>query len=125
MALTALLVPSRLKGLIAAILVSGLSASAIIYLTASYRPDSPPGYEPENSKRYVREMELYGGKANVLASDFREWFASLWRGRTLAFTVAVITVLLALAVLFFGLPLPPATSSSPGNRGQPGATDDL
>ena len=40
-------------------------------------------------------MQTYGGNANVLASEIRLWFASLWHGRRLAFTVAVLTLLAA------------------------------
>ena len=40
-------------------------------------------------------MEVYGGTANVLASELREWFAGLWQGRRLAFTVALLGILLA------------------------------
>jgi hypothetical protein len=40
-------------------------------------------------------MQMYGGNANVLASDIRMWFASLWHGQRLAFTVAVVTLLTA------------------------------
>jgi len=49
---------------------------------------------------------MYGGKANVLASDLRSWFNGLWHGRPLAFTVAAIAILVALAYRFFATPLP-------------------
>ena len=47
-----------------------------------------------------RTMELYGGKANILAAELLDWFQSLWHGRRLAVTVACTTVLAAAAVWF-------------------------
>ncbi len=118
------LIPRRLKCVVAVILFGGFSAAAAIYVNASLHPDDSSDYQFEDSKRYMRELELYGGKANVVARDFRLWFASLWHGRNLAFTVGFLTVLLALAVLFFGVPIPPATSPSPVSRGRPSDTPD-
>ncbi len=51
-------------------------------------------------------MELYGGKANVLAAELLQWFASLWHGRRLALTVACGTVLVAGAYWLVAAPLP-------------------
>jgi hypothetical protein len=50
---------------------------------------------------------MYGGKANLIASQFREWVTGMFQGRSLAYTVAFLAILLALAVWFFGMPLPP------------------
>ena len=91
----------------AAVLLAGLAAAPVIFLTAA-PTDDRLDERPEDSKQYLRQMEVYGGTANVLASEIREWFYGLWRGRTLAFTVAGLSLLLAL-VVFVGLtPLPPA-----------------
>jgi len=40
-------------------------------------------------------MQTYGGDANLLASEIRLWFASLWHGQRLAFTVAFLTLVAA------------------------------
>ncbi|MDQ6891758.1 MAG: hypothetical protein M3167_03660 [Acidobacteriota bacterium] len=40
-------------------------------------------------------MQTYGGDANVLASEIRLWFVSLWHGERLAFTAAFLTLLAA------------------------------
>ncbi len=61
----------------------------------------------EDSKQYLRQMEVYGGDANVLASEFRVWFGGLWHGRSLAYTVAVIGLLVAAAAWLVLTPLPP------------------
>jgi hypothetical protein len=84
-----------LKHLKTVILIVGFSAAIAIYVVAGARPENPLGYEPLETKRYIHDLEMYGGKANVLAAEFREWFAGLWYGRNLAFTVAVITAVLA------------------------------
>ena len=61
----------------------------VLYVTAcSSPPPHPLGYDPFTSKKYVRELELYGGKINVLAVELRQWLASLWRGKALAYTIA-------------------------------------
>ena len=92
----------RLYLITAAILLVGLGSAVLIYLTAGNYSESVLGYEivggsvypttPEGSKKYIHDLELYGGKANVLADEFMRWFAGLWRGKSLAFTVAFITV---------------------------------
>ncbi len=105
-------IPQRLKVVVALIMAAGFGAAAAIYVSAVSRPAGSSDYEAEVSKQYLREMEVYGGKANVLASGLREWFVALWHGRKLAFTVAFLTILVALAVLFFSVPLPPP----PGQR---------
>lgn len=98
---------ARVRLVTRAILAVGLASAAVIYFVNATTPDEA-GFEFENSKKYLRELEVYGGKANVLATEFRRWFDGLWHGRSLAFTVAVISVLLALIYRFFATPLPPA-----------------
>src|SRR5713226_915557 len=90
-----------------AILVIGFAAAALIYLTAQPPPGNPLGYDPLDTKKYLHDLEVYGGKANVIAAEFREWFASLWHGERLAFTLAVITVIAAFAFKFFATRLQP------------------
>jgi hypothetical protein len=81
----------RLRFVAASILVVGLASAIWIYLAAA-----PATGEPfEESKQYLRTLELYGGKANVLATELRQWLESLWHGTRLAYTVACATVLLA------------------------------
>jgi hypothetical protein len=91
----------------AGIVLVGLVAATIIYGTAGSAANRA-GERPEDSKQYLRQMEVYGGTANVLASEVREWFYGLWRGRTLAFTVAGLSLLLALIVFVALTPVPPA-----------------
>ena len=44
------------------------------------------------TNRDVLELEKMGGKSAVVAADFEEWFASIWHGRRLAYTVAVLSI---------------------------------
>ena len=69
---------------------------------AGIAPADPPG----KSKMFVHDMVLYGGKANLLGSEFADWLGSLWHGKRLAATIAVITLLAAGAFWNFGAPLP-------------------
>ena len=88
----------HLKPITIGILAVGLSAAIATYFLAPSRPDNPLGYDPLQTKLYRHQLEVYGGQANVLAAEFRDWFDSLWYGRNLAYTIAVLTVLLVGAV---------------------------
>ena len=71
----------------------GLGSALAIYLTAEPAPGDPLGRA--DSRQYLRTMELYGGKANILAAELLDWFQGLWHGKRLALTVACITVFAA------------------------------
>lgn len=83
------------------ILLVGLVSSILIYLTADNASDGVSVDDIENSKRYVHDLELYGGKANVLVNELRNWFIGLWHGKSLAFMVACITIITALGYFLF------------------------
>jgi hypothetical protein len=101
---------TRLYFVSAIILLIGLGSSTWIYLLAENNLKRVYGYEivgsnaylitPDNSKKYVHDLELYGGKANVLANEFISWFVGLWHGKSLAFTVACITIFISLGIFF-------------------------
>jgi hypothetical protein len=97
------------------ILAVGFTSAVVIYFVNAALPGAS-GYELEDSKRYLRDMEVYGGQANVLATEFRHWFNGLWHGRSLAFTVAVISLFLALAYNFLAMPLPAAADGDAGRE---------
>jgi hypothetical protein len=54
----------------------------------------------------LRSLELYGGKANLLLDELRRWFIGLWQGKTLAFTLCGMTILLSLGIRYLGRHLP-------------------
>lgn len=113
---------ARRRSVAAGILLAGLAAALLIYFTAT-PPADLPGDRLENSKQYLRQMEVYGGAANVLASEIRDWFAGLWHGRALAFTVACLSALLAFAIVIALTPLPPTVDPSGTARRDQGPTD--
>ena len=78
---------ARVRLVTRAILVIGFASAVVIYFVNAVPPHEP-GFEFENSKKYLRELEVYGGKANVLANKFAHWFEGLWHGQSLASTVA-------------------------------------
>jgi hypothetical protein len=103
------------------ILLGGLGSALLIYRLAENNLTDVLGYEegdgsvysisPQDSKKYIRDLKLYGGKANVLATEFRLWLAGLWQGKSLAFTVSFLTVLLSLG-FFYAANYPPSRLSS-------------
>ena len=80
----------RTSGVI--LLVAGLLAATIIYCTA--RPDEQLGILGVDipTKRQSLELERMGGKSYILFNDFNEWFASLWHGRRLGYTIGVLSI---------------------------------
>ena len=90
------------------ILFAGLLAAEIVYFVAAREEAADAAASMTHTKVYRHNMELVGGKAAVLAGGVAEWFASLWHGRTLAYTIAVVTVLIAGACFIVGwLQTPP------------------
>jgi hypothetical protein len=93
---------ARIRLIAGGIFAGGLGAALAIYLTAAPGGANPLGFEPEDSKRYLRDVEVYGGKINLMATQIRGAWNGLWHGRSLAFTVGGLTFLLALAFWFIG-----------------------
>jgi hypothetical protein len=92
---------ARVRLVTGGILAVGLGSAAVLYLSARAQGANPLGYEPEDTKRYLRDLEMYGGKVNVLATQFMRWWNGLWQGRQLGITVAWLT--LCAAFLFWFL----------------------
>lgn len=111
-----------------AVLVFGLVCSALVYTASVCCPNSVRAYEsgegaylpsPDNSKQYLRELQLYGGTANVLAYELRTWFDGLWHGKSLAYTLIFITVLVS-SGLFYAARLAPSGAGANGEREERG-----
>jgi hypothetical protein len=111
---------TRRRAVAVAILLAGLATGLFLYLTASVPDDDILGDQARQSKQYLRQLQEYGGTANVLASQIREWLAGLWHGRTLGTTVACLAAVLALAVFLALTPLPPR----PDRSGRGGDSND-
>jgi len=103
------------------ILVAGLGLAVAIDLTATDEPVPALGYEvdsdsaqpvrPDDSKQYLRSMEMYNGKTGVLLYELRMWFAGLWRGRALARTLYCLTAAASALVFLVARRLPPDSGS--------------
>ncbi|MDR3685000.1 MAG: hypothetical protein P4L11_14830 [Geothrix sp.] len=91
---------ARIRLITGGILAGGLGTALAIYVTAVPGGGNPLGFEPEDSKKYLHDVEVIGGKVNLLASQIRGAWNGLWQGRNLAFTVGGLTLLLALAFWF-------------------------
>lgn len=97
--MTAINTLKRCKFITSAILLLGLGSALAIYLTATEAP-ADPFAEFEKSKKFAYELERMGGKAALAANDLNKWFAGLWQGEALAYTVAVITLVVAAGYYF-------------------------
>ena len=103
------------------ILISGLGGGCYIYLTAEPTPVSSSEYDRFTSKKYVRELERFGGKFAVVTAELSQWFAGLWHGKSLAITVGILSLLLALLLWFISPFLQSRTSLCPPDT--PGDAD--
>ena len=94
----------------AIIMLVGLGSSIFIYQSVEDYSGGVLGYEiidgsaypirPEDSRIYRRDLELFGGKAAVVVDDFSRWFTGLWHGKSLAFTVAGISIFISFMFFF-------------------------
>jgi hypothetical protein len=82
------------------IVLVGLTSAVTVFFTAGGPADNPLGNPQDTSKVYRRTMEMVGGEANLVASDITDWVTGLWHGRTLAYTLAVITLVAAYGFFF-------------------------
>jgi hypothetical protein len=117
----------------AIVLLVGLSGAILIYRTAESSSSAILGYEeqggsaypimPEDSKKYLRDLELYGGKANVLMDELRRGFVGLWHGKSLAFTIACITIFVSFGVFYAASHLPSRPKSDVPDENNRDGTD--
>jgi hypothetical protein len=98
---------TRRRLVVAAILLAGWTAAAVIYVTATPAEEDADVAEMFQSKKYRRQLEMIGGKSSLLAADLEDWFSSLWQGRTLATTTAVLTAAVALGAWWWTRPPEP------------------
>jgi hypothetical protein len=94
----------------AMVMLVGLCSAIFIYWTAGENSSNTLGYDadggavypimPEDSRKYLRDLELYGGKAAVLTEEFKRWFVGLWHGKSLAWVVAGTTILVSFGFFY-------------------------
>lgn len=90
----------RLYLIAALTLLLGLGSSAAIWFTAGDLADTTLVDEFRQSKVFRHELEAYGGKLSVVSSELMQWFNGLWHGRTLAWTVACISLVVSGGLFF-------------------------
>jgi len=105
----------------AVILLVGLSSSSLIYWAAINDSTSDSSYEIVGgyvyqgaggyTKKYVHDLQLYGGSAAVLADEFTRWFTGLWHGKSLSFIVAGIALILSFGVFIAAKNVSPRSKS--------------
>jgi len=99
------------------VLAAGLCAAGLAYALARDEPEPGIDYvvvdgvaypvEQFRTKTYARALQRFGGKSALLFDDLERWFAGLWRGKALAFTIAGLSTAVAAALYLFALWLPP------------------
>jgi len=77
-----------------AVLAVGLGVALAVFLAATDETEDVASIIA-GSKLYQHNLQLMGGHFGALLAQFTEWFATLWHGRALAGTIAVIAVVLA------------------------------
>jgi hypothetical protein len=80
-----------------ATLIIGLLVAAAIYIFSPEDGRADPLDEIARGRVYEYNVERVGGKAAVYALRFNRWLAALWHGRPLAYTVATLAIVIALA----------------------------
>jgi hypothetical protein len=106
----------------ALVLVLGLCSAAAIYLTSDednraneigYVVAGGEAYAiaPNQSRRYIRDLERFGGKASVIFDEINRWFDGLWHGKSLGVTIGWASVIVSLALFLFARWLPPDRES--------------
>jgi hypothetical protein len=112
----------------ALIMISGLGCAAYLYQKAVNEPADVLGdqaerssvyqIQPEDSKKYQRDMEAVSGKAGLVVAEFRSKLAALWEGKSLAYMVAAMSILISFAFYFAANHLP--EQRKPTGRGNAG-----
>jgi hypothetical protein len=94
------------------VLLLGLIGAATLFAMAGDGPENSTGYEvvngvvyritPGDSKRYRHDLERYGGKMAIVTDELGNWFSGLWHGRSLAYTIGVVSLALSGVIFVVG-----------------------
>ena len=105
----------KLYAACALVLAAGLACAAWIYARADDGPDLSGAYQivvvngvpqpiaPNESKAYMRDVQRFGGKLGLVLDDIGRWWNGLWHGKSLALTVACLTVAVSFGLYFIAL----------------------
>ena len=95
----------------------GLGSAAFIYQRSGNDPSGEVADETmrlimlQNSKLYRHNLEVYGGKLNVMMDDFRRWLGGLWHGKSLALLIACTSILISFGFFYVANNLPQTSDS--------------
>jgi flagellar basal body-associated protein FliL len=116
----------RLKLISIAILIVGVIVGIVIYVTTKSDGDAfndeVVGNQvytvtPGQYKFSQHDAENIGGKFGIISAQFGDWFFSLWHGKQLGITLAVLAIAIAAVCYFFAYVLSfqpaPTTSDTP------------
>ena len=112
----------------AIILVIGLGSAAFLYQRAGNDPYNEAADATthlvmlQNSKLYRHNLEVYGGKLNVMMDDFRRWLAGLWHGKSLALLIACTSILISFWFFYVANYLPQPSNSDVHSDNDPDET---
>ena len=108
------------------IMLVGLGSAMLIYRAAENDPKGVLRYEeeggsvypimPGESKKYLRDMELYGGKANVIADEVRRWVVGYGTGNLLHTSWPALRLLHPMGFFYAASHLPSRQDSDVGNE---------
>ncbi|PRC94099.1 hypothetical protein [Solimicrobium silvestre] len=100
---------NRLRRIGFGILIVGLLSAIAVFIfasTANNADGNVVAYEniggvsypvdASSSKGYQYNVERVGGKSTLLAVELDDWFASLWHGKKLSYTLAFLSICSAL-----------------------------
>jgi hypothetical protein len=120
---------TRLYFISGAILLVGLLSALLIFVIVSDDYGRNLGYKagygsvnfgpPQQTKRFLHDLQLYGGKANVFFYGVMSWFKDLWHGKNLAYTIAGLSIFISAAILFVGVYLPRFLAPEGNQKDQP------
>jgi hypothetical protein len=106
----------------AAILLAGVVCAVMVYRAALDEPTDEAGCQVvggfiypsavENSKKYIHDLQLYGGQAAVLSDHITRWFSGLWHGTSLAYTIVCIAAFFSFVVFVVARNMPSYLKSS-------------
>jgi hypothetical protein len=112
----------------AAILLIGLCCATWIWIAqdridrenAGGQDDGTDQLAILDSRKEVRDLELYYGKSGVIVQEWSDWLQSLAHGKRLAATVAVASSILGIGCFLAGAHLfPSAERASPPDDSAP------
>lgn len=91
---------ARLRLAAAVVAAGGLGGGGWIWFT---RPAiEATAMEFSRSRAYEFQLERIGGRFAVLSAQIDTWFESLWQGRTLGASIAVVSLAVAALILIVG-----------------------